>query len=166
MKIGEYLKIGEKIKAARIKTGLSQREMAKRLGLKSSAYSNYENSYSEPSVEIMKDFCAEAGITLQELLELDIPGDSRKSIRTFADFLQDLWDLYKMGMPLSSQFHTENGELFGDFCFQSPQMATLASSLQKDIELYESGKLKKKQFEMRMKDSIQIFNVPIEEYIR
>ena len=165
MKIGEYLKIGEKIKAARLKTGISQKEMAKRLGLSNSAYSNYENSYSEPSVEIMENFCKEAGITLPELLQLDLSSGERRSIRTFSDFLQDILDLRNIGLPISVTFRSENGDLFGDFSFQSPQMATLATSLQKDLEMLQCGKLDEEEFEMRTKNLLQMFNIPVSDYV-
>lgn len=165
MRIGEYLKIGDKLKAARIKTGLSQREMAKKLGLSNSAYSNYENSYSEPSVEIMEQFCNEAGITLPELLELDVSADERRSIRTFSDFLQDILDLRKMGLPVSVRFRSDEGELFGDFSFNNPQMATLTTSLQKDLEMFDSGKLDNDEFETRMNNLLKMFNIPVSDYI-
>ena len=164
MKIGEYLKIGEKIKAARIKTGLSQREMAKRLGLSNSAYSNYENSYSEPSVEIMENFCKEAGITLPELLELDLSSGERGSLRTFSDFLQDILDLRNTGLPLSVTFRSEDGNLSGDFSFQNPQMAALATSLQKDLEMLQSGRLDEEEFETRMNHLLKMFNIPVSDY--
>lgn len=165
MKIGEYLKIGEKIKAARIKTGLSQKEMAKRLGLGTSAYSNYENSYSEPSVEIMENFCKEAGITLPELLELDISSHERPEIRTFSDFLQDILDLRNIGLPLSVNFRSKEGSLFGDFSFENPQMATLATSLQKDLEMLQSGKLDEEEFETRANNLLKMFNIPVSDYV-
>ena len=165
MKIGEYLKIGEKIKAARLKTGISQKEMAKRLGLSNSAYSNYENSYSEPSVEIMENFCKEAGTTLPELLQLDLSSGERRSIRTFSDFLQDILDLRNIGLPISVTFRSKDGNLSGDFSFQSPQMATLATSLQKDLEMLQCGKLDEEEFEMRTKNLLMMFNIPVSDYV-
>ena len=165
MKIGEYLKIGEKIKAVRLKTGISQKEMAKRLGLSNSAYSNYENSYSEPSVEIMENFCKEAGTTLPELLQLDLSSGERRSIRTFSDFLQDILDLRNIGLPISVTFRSKDGNLFGDFSFQSPQMATLATSLQKDLEMLHCGKLDEEEFEMRTKNLLMMFNIPVSDYV-
>ncbi len=165
MKIGEYLKIGEKIRAVRIKTGLSQKEMAKRLGLGTSAYSNYENSYSEPSVEIMENFCKEAGITLPELLELNISTEERRSIHTFSDFLQDILDLRNIGLPLSVTFRSEDGELFGDFSFRNPQMATLATSLQKDLEMLQTGRLSEEEFETRTDNLLKMFHIPVSDYV-
>ena len=49
MGINDFIKIGARIKKTRIEKGLSQREMAKTLGIPYSTYSNYENDNREPS---------------------------------------------------------------------------------------------------------------------
>ena len=48
MGINELIKIGSRIKAYRKESGMSQREMADKLGLSYSTYSNYENNYRDP----------------------------------------------------------------------------------------------------------------------
>ena len=57
MKLSEYLKIGTKMKILRKEKGISQKNMAERLGLIPSAYSNYENQFTDIPVEIMQKFC-------------------------------------------------------------------------------------------------------------
>lgn len=66
--LSEYLKLGEKMKAARIKAGFTQEEMADMLSLRHDTYSGYENGYSEPSSEIILQFCAFAHTNVGELL--------------------------------------------------------------------------------------------------
>lgn len=66
--LSEYLKLGEKMKAARTKAGFSQEEMADMISLRHDTYSGYEDGYSEPSSEIILQFCAFAHTNVGELL--------------------------------------------------------------------------------------------------
>lgn len=68
MGINEYIRIGEKIKQTRISAGLSQKEMAQKLGLSISTYSNYENGHREPPLEIIKAICDIVGTDLSVLI--------------------------------------------------------------------------------------------------
>lgn len=68
MKITQYLKIGRCLKIFRIKAGITQKEMAGRLKLSVPTYSNYENGYSSPTVEVLQEFCTAAGIYLNDFL--------------------------------------------------------------------------------------------------
>ena len=65
MGINELIKIGSRIKAYRKESGMSQREMADKLGLSYSTYSNYENNYREPPSEIISKIC--------DILSVDLP---------------------------------------------------------------------------------------------
>lgn len=68
MGINQYIQIGSKIKNARLSKHISQKNMAERLGLSVSTYSNYENNYREPKLEIIKKTCDILGITIEELM--------------------------------------------------------------------------------------------------
>ena len=85
MQLSEYLEVGKKMKTARTNAAISQREMAKRLKLSNSAYSNYENGYSEPPAEIIVKFCDILHISLESLLSLNIPAPRTLTIKTFSD---------------------------------------------------------------------------------
>lgn len=80
MRLGKYFEVGKRMKQVRTNAGISQRDMAARLSLKNSAYSNYENGYSEPTVETILKFCDMLGTTLNDLLGVKIT--SNKSIAT------------------------------------------------------------------------------------
>lgn len=56
MGINQYIKIGSKIKKARISKGIRQKDMAEKLGLSISTYSNYENNYREPKLDIVERY--------------------------------------------------------------------------------------------------------------
>ena len=93
MRLSEYLEIGRKMKTARTNAGISQRDMAIKLGLSNSSYSNYENGYSEPPAEIIIKFCDILKITMGDLLELKVAAPQHATVRTFADLISILMDL-------------------------------------------------------------------------
>lgn len=166
MRIGEYLQIGKKIKNARIQSGMSQSEMAKKLGLSNSAYSNYENSYSEPSVEIITKFCDILGITIPDLLGQELPSSGRSPIRTFSDFLYVLLELRRKGIPMSGhhQINKENGELQEVISFDNIQIVAMVDGLFKAIKDLESGKIDEEEYQMEIDDMMKMFNVSISQY--
>ena len=49
MGVNEFIKIGDKIKEIRKLRGLTQRDVAKKLNIPYSTYSNYENNNREPN---------------------------------------------------------------------------------------------------------------------
>ena len=67
MGINQYIKIGTRIKEARLAKKIPQ-EMARRLSLSVSTYSNYENNYREPKLDLIHKICNELDISLDELL--------------------------------------------------------------------------------------------------
>lgn len=69
--INNYIRIGKRMKQARIKTGISQKEMAIRLGISHSSYSNYENEYREPGINLIYLFCKEVSMTIDELIRME-----------------------------------------------------------------------------------------------
>lgn len=68
MGINQYIKIGTRIKEARLAKKIPQKEMARRLSLSVSTYSNYENNYREPKLDLIHRICDELDISLDELL--------------------------------------------------------------------------------------------------
>ena len=69
--INNYIRIGKRMKQARIKTGISQKEMAIRLGISRSSYSNYENEHREPGINLIYLFCKEVSMTIDELIRME-----------------------------------------------------------------------------------------------
>lgn len=78
----EYLKIGEKMKNARMKAGLQIQEAADLLNLSPESYDDFENGYRQPHAEILLKFCSVTNITMEELLgmKIDRSSTSTKSI--------------------------------------------------------------------------------------
>lgn len=67
MGLNEILKIGTRIKEYRKKIGISQKEMAKRLDIPYSTYSNYENNNRLPNQETLEKIMTELGISTEDL---------------------------------------------------------------------------------------------------
>lgn len=77
---------GKRYAAARARTGLSQRMLAKRLGLTSQAISKWENGESEPGTANARALADLAGVSLEWLLTgKDQNGAAATNVAPFAD---------------------------------------------------------------------------------
>ena len=63
-------KFNENLKEARIKKGLSQKEVADNIGVAKSTYSLYESGNREPNVQTIKKIADFLGISAYELIGL------------------------------------------------------------------------------------------------
>lgn len=61
------MKFGDKLKSFRIAQGLTQEDLARRIGMKKQNISRYENSEREPNIRTAKAIADALGVTLQEL---------------------------------------------------------------------------------------------------
>ena len=165
MRLSEYLEINKKLKEARTSSGYTQGEMAKKLGLSNSAYSNYENGYSEPPVEVLTAFCAETGIELKDLLELEIKEKKRPPIETFAHILDDMIELQDIGIPVSYSLATVGMDLHGIYNFNSPQLATMGTGIEELNQKLAAGEINREEYVQNIENLRKMFNVPIKDYI-
>lgn len=167
MRIGEYLQVGAKMKNARIANGLSQGDMAKKLGLSNSAYSNYENSYSEPQIEIIQEFCKVLNISVKDLFEMDLPSKSRSPITTYSDVLYVFTELEKLGMTIEYDCHKDENtnSLIANVSFHNPQMVALINGLSEYKKYLATDKIDKEEYNLEISSMMSMFNVPINEYI-
>ena len=67
MKAGKIVKIGERIRALRLDAGMTQEELAQRIGLKKQNISRYENSRVEPNIRTAKRIAEALGVSLDEM---------------------------------------------------------------------------------------------------
>ncbi|MBQ4558166.1 MAG: helix-turn-helix transcriptional regulator [Clostridia bacterium] len=63
--------MGDKLKLLRKEKGVSQRDVAKAIGVTTSAYSNYEQGTREPSVELIKSLCLYFRVSADYLIGLE-----------------------------------------------------------------------------------------------
>lgn len=66
--IGQYIKLGERIKNARYSLGMSQREFARKLGIPISTYSNYENGNRTPSMSQLQKIASALNVSVPYLM--------------------------------------------------------------------------------------------------
>lgn len=62
------MKIGERIRALRLDAGMTQEELAQRIGLKKQNISRYENSRVEPNIRTAKRIAEALGVSLEEMV--------------------------------------------------------------------------------------------------
>lgn len=152
MRLSEYLKIGTKMKSLRKSKKISQKKMAERLNLLPSAYSNYENSISEPSVEIMQKFCEEVGCTMEELIGYDLSNcEDAHPVSTLSNLISAIMRLEKKGLPLSVTFHVKDEKMKIDFQSEVTKYDEILIELESEMEQYKSGKTSKIQFRKNVK---------------
>ena len=93
MGLNEYIQVGNRIKEIRKSKGLSQREVAKRLNMAFSTYSNYENNNREPNFETLKRIADVLDVSIAQLVNDEAVADEEMSLfHQFSEYL-DLLDL-------------------------------------------------------------------------
>ena len=70
--INDYIHIGQKMKHIRKMSGISQKDMAIKLGIAQSSYSNYENENREPPFSLICLFCEKFGISVDSIINSEI----------------------------------------------------------------------------------------------
>lgn len=169
MRLGKYLEIGKKMKAARTNSGINQRDMSAKLAITNSSYSNYENGYSEPPVEIILMFCEIIGISFEDLLGKKVATSKNTTVRTFADFLAILIDLDRRGLSIKGEttYSKEANQLMAHLQLDIPnaQIATFIPDWNKVNQELASGLMDEDEYQMWLDDTLKLFNVPIDEYI-
>jgi len=65
--------IGDRLREARVQTGISQRELARRLGLSASLISQLESGQSRPSVGTLYSIVTELGVSLDQVIRGEDP---------------------------------------------------------------------------------------------
>lgn len=169
MQLSEYLEVGKKMKAARSSAGISQREMSTRLSLSNSAYSNYENGYSEPPAEIIIKFCDTLDITLGALLEINIAAPKRPVVKTYADLLYTLIDLDRRGLRIkgNTTYSQQENQLMAHLSLdiKNAQLATFIPDWNLMNEKLATGLIDELEYANWLENVLRIFNVTIDEFI-
>ncbi|HPX70167.1 MAG TPA: helix-turn-helix domain-containing protein [Bacillota bacterium] len=97
------MELGNKIKQLRYRSGLTQEQLAERLGLSAQAVSKWENAVSMPDVTLLPQIAEEFGVSIDELFDLsseqrlrrienrmDVEAELGADVfREYEDFLKD-----------------------------------------------------------------------------
>ena len=152
MKLSEYLKIGTKMKILRKEKGISQKEMAEILGMIPSAYSNYENHFTDIPVEIMKKFCNIVGCSMNELIGFDVStSEEVHPIFSISDLMLVIMDLNKKKLPVSVTFRSEGEKMNVDFRATETKFEKILDELEGELGKYQEKKIDKNQFRQNVR---------------
>ena len=152
MKLSEYLKIGTKMKSLRKEKGIPQKKMAEILGMIPSAYSNYENLFTDIPVEVMQKFCKEIGCSMKDLIGFDVSNSEEvHPISSLSDFILAVMDLNKKNLPVSVTFHADGEKINVDFRTSETEYDKILDGLEQELENYREEKIDKNQFRKNVK---------------
>ena len=94
---------GEKLKCLRQERGMTQAELAERLGVSPSAVGMYEQGRREPEGALLARIAAILRCSADELLNVDAPSEVSDVIDGFARTLESQRGLMYNGAPLSRE---------------------------------------------------------------
>ena len=98
MGINEIIKVGNNIKRIRKQKNISQKDMAKKLNMPSSTYSNYENNNREPNAATLRKIAYILNVDISDLLNLNSPENesSEKYLSDDINTIQVIENLIKL----------------------------------------------------------------------
>lgn len=92
------MELGNKIKHLRYKSGLTQEQLASRLGVSAQSVSKWENSVAMPDITLLPMLAGEFGVSIDELFDLTVEQKLyriEKRIDTEEEFSADLFSEYE-----------------------------------------------------------------------
>ena len=126
--------------------------MAEILGMIPSAYSNYENHFTDIPVEIMKKFCNIVGCSMNELIGFDVStSEDVHPISSLSELMLAIMDLNKKKIPVSVTFHSDGEKMNVDFQVPQTKYDEILDGLECELEKYREEKIDKRQFQQNVK---------------
>lgn len=166
MRIAHYLHVDKRLKSFRMGADMSQKEMAAKLELSVPTYSNYENGYSEPPMEVIQKFCSIIGIKEDLFFGYTIKPNEELSINTYSDILKVIMELIRAGIPVecSTSVNTATRRLVASINIESPQIASLVSRWNELNKELETDKIDSDEYNIWIDSLMNSFNIPVENY--
>ena len=164
MRISHYLEIDSKLKSLRQEAKISQKEMASKLGLSVPSYSNYENGYSEPPMEIIESFCGILGLSLDSFFGFNMPTKPNNQLNTYADFLMLLNKMKSKEIPIdvSVEANKDTHALTSTLKIESPQVAALLNGWKDLDDKLSRDVIDSDEYNIWFEDLLHTFKVPID----
>ena len=163
MRISHYLELDKKMKNLRVASGMSQKDMAAKLDLSVPSYSNYENGYSEPPMEILQKFCEILNVSVSDLFGFNVPANTKTNLKTYSDILRLIISLKKAGLNVDCSVtpNKETRRLRADI-IENPQMSAMLSKWNELNDDLEKDKIDSDEYNIWLEDLMSSFNIPIE----
>lgn len=164
MRISHYLELDKKMKNLRVASGMSQKDMAAKLDLSVPSYSNYENGYSEPPMEILQNFCEILNVSVSDLFGFNVPANTKTNLKTYSDILRLIISLKKAGLNVDCSVtpNKETRRLRADIIIENPQMSAMLSKWNELNDDLEKDKIDSDEYNIWLEDLMSSFNIPIE----
>lgn len=141
--------IGKRIAALRRKQGLTQEDLAGKMGVSSQAVSKWENNASCPDISLLPLLCKTLGVTSDELLTGKndavrlVPQQERKSMEELTmrvNVLSSAGDKVRVNLPMSAvKICLEIGMEIGPAFMGESGDALKGIDMEKVVRLVESG---------------------------
>ena len=164
MRISHYLELDKKMKNLRVASGMSQKDMAAKLDLSVPSYSNYENGYSEPPMEILQKFCEILNVSVSDIFGFNVPANTKTNLKTYSDVLRLIISLKKAGLNVDCSVtpNKETRRLRADIIIENPQMSAMLSKWNELNDDLEKDKIDSDEYNIWLEDLMSSFNIPIE----
>lgn len=163
MRISHYLEIDKKMKTLRQNSGITQKNMAAKLDLSVPSYSNYENGYSEPPMEIIEAFCNILGISLDTFFGFNTPKQTNEHPNNYADLLLILDTLKSNNIPVKTSVsaNKDTHTLTSTISIDNPQIASLLNGWNELNEKLDNDLIDYDEYKIWFDDLLHSFKTPI-----
>ncbi|MCQ2088273.1 MAG: helix-turn-helix transcriptional regulator [Bacilli bacterium] len=164
MRISHYLELDKKMKNLRVSSGMSQKDMAAKLDLSVPSYSNYENGYSEPPMEILQKFCEILNVSVSDLFGFNVPANTKTNLRTYSDILRLIISLKKAGFNVDCSVtpDKETRRTKVNIAVENPNLSSMLSKWNELNDDLEKDKIDSDEYNIWIEDLMTSFNYPIE----
>lgn len=163
MRISQYLHLDKRLKSLRIGADISQKKMAQMLELSVPTYSNYENGYSEPPVEILEKVCEIIGVPFEDFLGFQSPYDNEYTLETYSDIVSILIALERAGIDISysTSVNPETRSLETSITIDNAQVTSLISRWTELNDKLANGSIDSDEYNVWIDNLMKSFNIPI-----
>lgn len=163
MRISQYLHLDKRLKSLRIGADISQKKMAQMLNLSVPTYSNYENGYSEPPVEILEKVCEIIGVPFEDFLGFQSPYNNEYTLETYSDIVKILIALERAGIEISysTSVNSETRSLETSIKIDNAQVTSLISRWTELNDKLVNGSIDSDEYNVWIDNLMKSFNIPI-----
>lgn len=153
---GDILTIGDRIRALRKEKGLTQQELAQKLGVSASMVGQYETNVRKPKLETLEKFASSLGVSITEIVDIS---DVSPSLNAAIPLLHKCEDIITRSTPgetiiLSDEERSQIrqlAELVGNVSEELSNDSFIANMLRNEyISLFDKLNLRGKYLAVKM----------------